>query len=204
MYGFNVLGLNPHNEANHSKATLATILKDAPENLNSFKEVSDAIKELQALEDPSGALKEYLNSTEASKQISSAVDQVITNKNYVTQNSLAEYAKLSDIPSVDNFITSEDLPDYTGVYQPVGNYLTEHQDISGKQNVIPDLDTIKAGAALGATALQEVPDTYALKTDIPSEQAISNMVTAALGETVVLEATTESGEIITFNLVSVK
>lgn len=34
-------------------------------------------------------------------------------------------------------------------------YLTEHQDISGKQDVIADLDTIRSGAALGATALQE-------------------------------------------------
>ena len=34
-------------------------------------------------------------------------------------------------------------------------YLTEHQDISGKQDVITDLATIRSGAAKGATALQE-------------------------------------------------
>lgn len=34
-------------------------------------------------------------------------------------------------------------------------YLTEHQDISGKQDVIADLETIREGAALGATAIQE-------------------------------------------------
>ena len=32
--------------------------------------------------------------------------------------------------------------------------LQEHQDISGKQDVISDLSTIRSGAALGATALQ--------------------------------------------------
>ena len=55
-------------------------------------------------------------------------------------------------------------------------FLKEHQDISNlatkqelnaKQDVISDLDTIRSGAALGATALQSVPSTYALKTDIP-------------------------------------
>ena len=55
-------------------------------------------------------------------------------------------------------------------------FLKEHQDISNlatkeelntKQDVISDLDTIRSGAALGATALQEVPDTYALKSEIP-------------------------------------
>lgn len=34
-------------------------------------------------------------------------------------------------------------------------YLTEHQDISGKQDVISDLATIRSGAAAGATAYQK-------------------------------------------------
>ena len=36
----------------------------------------------------------------------------------------------------------------------LGNVITEHQDISGKQDKIEDLDAIRAGAAAGATALQ--------------------------------------------------
>ena len=55
-------------------------------------------------------------------------------------------------------------------------FLKEHQDISNlatkaelatKQDVINDLDSIRSGAAKGATALQSVPDTYALKSEIP-------------------------------------
>ena len=55
-------------------------------------------------------------------------------------------------------------------------FLKEHQDISNlatkdelnaKQDVINDLETIRSGAAKGATALQSVPDTYALKSEIP-------------------------------------
>ena len=35
-----------------------------------------------------------------------------------------------------------------------GTFVTEHQDISGKQDVISDLQTIREGAAAGATAVQ--------------------------------------------------
>lgn len=47
-------------------------------------------------------------------------------------------------------------------------YLTEHQSLSGKQDVISDLDEIRAGAALGKTAIQEHQslEAYALKTDL--------------------------------------
>ena len=43
-----------------------------------------------------------------------------------------------------------------------------NQSISTKQNTIEDLDAIRAGASLGATALQEIPEEYAKKDDIPS------------------------------------
>ena len=40
-------------------------------------------------------------------------------------------------------------------------FITEHQDITGKQDVIEDLESIREGASKGATALQEVPEGYA-------------------------------------------
>ena len=46
------------------------------------------------------------------------------------------------------------------------NYATK-SELATKQDVISDLQTIRSGAAKGATALQSVPSTYALKTDIP-------------------------------------
>lgn len=59
----------------------------------------------------------------------------------------------------------------------VASALTEHQDISGKQDVIADLDTIRSGAAKGATALQSFTESdplytkdkpnLALKSEIP-------------------------------------
>ena len=71
-------------------------------------------------------------------------------------------------------------------------FLKEHQDISNlatkaelatKQDVISDLDSIRSGAALGATALQSVPDTYATEQWVNSQgflkehQDISNLAT---------------------------
>ena len=61
-------------------------------------------------------------------------------------------------------------------------FLKEHQDISNlatkaelatKQDVISDLETIRSGAAKGATALQSVPDTYALKSEIKTVNGTS-------------------------------
>ena len=46
------------------------------------------------------------------------------------------------------------------------NYATK-AELATKQDVINDLETIRSGAALGSTALQSVPDTYALKSEIP-------------------------------------
>ena len=45
--------------------------------------------------------------------------------------------------------------------------LATKEELNTKQDVISDLETIRSGAALGATALQSVPDTYALKIEIP-------------------------------------
>ena len=46
------------------------------------------------------------------------------------------------------------------------NYLTEHQDITGKQDAINDLEAIRSGAALGATALQAVPSEYITEAEL--------------------------------------
>lgn len=72
--------------------------------------------------------------------------------------------------SLDGYATEE------YVDNAIGNYYTKSEvdttieelenSISGKQDVIADLTTIRDGASLGATALQKVPDTYATKDDL--------------------------------------
>ena len=61
--------------------------------------------------------------------------------------------------------------------------LTEHQDISGKQDVITDLEAIRSGAAKGATALQSYTESdplytkdkpnIALKSEIPDVSGLA-------------------------------
>ena len=46
-------------------------------------------------------------------------------------------------------------------------------EVNAKQDVISDLDTIRSGAAKGATALQSVPSTYALKSEIKTVNGTS-------------------------------
>ncbi len=84
------------------------------------------------------------------------------------------YAKKADIPSLSGYALKSDIPTMPTVPTKVSelqndvNYLTSHQDISGKQDVIDDLDDIRSGAALGATALQshQSLDAYAKTADV--------------------------------------
>ena len=64
----------------------------------------------------------------------------------------------------------------------LGTVLTEHQDISGKQDKISDLDTIRAGAEAGATALQSIPAEYVTKTELYA--AIAAAITQTLNTAV--------------------
>lgn len=45
--------------------------------------------------------------------------------------------------------------------------------IDSKQDVISDLDTIRSGAAAGATAIQSIPDTYATKQYVEDNEQIT-------------------------------
>lgn len=121
--------------------------------------------------------------------------EVITLKN--TSNEIVEFRSknyFEDIINNNELVVSKALNELTekvdnieGEYytkQEIDNkgYLTEHQDISGKQDVISDLATIRDNAAKGATALQEVPEEYVTETELEgkgyltSHQDISHLV----------------------------
>ena len=89
----------------------------------------------------------YLNKSEADKlyaPIGSASDG---SGSYATQDFVRSEIEKIEIPTVPTNV-SDFIND--------AGYLTEHQDISGKQDAISDLDAIRSGAAAGATALQPV------------------------------------------------
>lgn len=76
-------------------------------------------------------------------------------------------AKIAEIDNKQDKLTNAQLANINADHS---KYLTQHQDISGKQDVISDLATIRSGAALGATALQSHQDisNLATKTELAS------------------------------------
>ena len=63
----------------------------------------------------------------------------------------------------------------------LGTVLTEHQDISSKQDKITDLDSIRSGAEKGATALQSIPSEYVTDSELTAK---GYATTAALNDKV--------------------
>lgn len=84
------------------------------------------------------------------------VPQTITNKAV----NINIPTKTSQLSNDSNFVTTSyhDSTKSDITHNHDGIYLKEHQNISGKQDVITDLSAIRAGAALGATSLQELPE----------------------------------------------
>lgn len=89
-------------------------------------------------------------------------------KGYLTveefNNIIDEYATTEEVKAVKTWVNQQgfltehqSLEGYaTEEWVEGKKYLTQHQDISGKQDKINDLDTIRSGAAKGATAIQSV------------------------------------------------
>lgn len=99
----------------------------------------------------------YLNKSDADKlyaPIGSASDG---SGSYATQDFVKDEIAKINIPTV---------PTNVSEFTNDAGYLTEHQDISGKQDVITDLETIRTGAAAGATALQAIPEEYVTETEL--------------------------------------
>lgn len=106
------------------------------------EEITSALAVYSTTEEVNAAIEQAISSISIPSLEGYATEQFVTSK-------IAE-AKLegSDV----------DLTGYaTEAWVNEQGFLTEHQDITGKQDVIIDLDTIRSGASLGATALQEIP-----------------------------------------------
>ena len=79
------------------------------------------------------------------------------------------------VPSLDGYATEAfvgdkiaeidipEVPTKVSAFENDANYLTEHQDISGKQDVISDLEEIRANAK---NALKSIPDEYITETEL--------------------------------------
>ena len=148
------------------------------EGLATEQFVTDRISEIQIPETDHLATKD-----EVAKAVEGlATEEFVTNQGYITEHQdishLATKEEVNEIvkqiPSIDGLATetyvdekvaSINIPSIEGLATEAWvneqGFLTEHQDITGKQDVIEDLEVIREGAAKGATALQEVPEGYA-------------------------------------------
>lgn len=113
------------------------------------KAAADAAAEAKTAADNASAAVESIEG-KADKSEVDAVEKAVELK----ADKTAVDALAASIPTV---------PTNVSAFTNDAGYLTSHQDISGKQDVIADLATIRANAELGATAIQEIPDTYATK-----------------------------------------
>jgi hypothetical protein len=75
-------------------------------------------------------------------------------------------------------ITMNGISKGTNGVVDLGSVITEHQDISGKQDKITDLDAIRSGAEKGATALQSIPAEYVTETELNA--AIATAITTTI------------------------
>lgn len=119
--------------------------------------------------DPQGKQRDifaYADASAAAAAAAAAAGVIVPTKTsdldndsgFLTEHqSLAGYATQAWV-TAQGFIKS--LAGYaTQAWVNAQGFLKEHQDISGKQDVISDLSTIRSGAAKGATALQSYTET---------------------------------------------
>ena len=154
-----------------------------PEDLSDYIRYANNVK-AYILTDKNTTFK-TINGQQITGKGDISIDTNVDLSNYATKSELnTKQDTISDLDTIRSgaalgATALQSVPDTYATEQWVNEqgFLKEHQDISNlatkeelatKQDVISDLETIRSGSALGATALQEVPDTYALKSDILS------------------------------------
>ena len=131
--------------------------------------VEDAVNKIT-----SGASEAFDTLKEVEEWINENSGKTADLTGYVKQEDLEGYVKTEELPSMEEYATKDYVDGKVGeivvptldgyateAWVTEQGFLTEHQDITGKQDVIEDLEAIREGAAKGATALQEVPEGYA-------------------------------------------
>lgn len=140
-------------------------------------------------------LEDYPTKNEVSKQISDTITNgTVDLVGYATETYVDEKVASINIPSIEGLATEAWVNEQ--------GFLTEHQDITGKQDVIEDLEAIREGAAKGATALQEVPEGYATESWVGEQgfltehQDISGLATKEEVSEAVLSAQTYADSLV--------
>ena len=173
------------NAADAAGAAIETIENKADKTVVDELAVSVANKaDADVVNTLSQTITEKADKSELDSKADASVVKELSNK--VADIDLTDYAKKSDIPSVEGLASEEfvisqgyaktsDIPSLDGyltkteadsIYAKIGSGSSDGVDISGKQDIITDLDEIRAGANLGKTALQEVPSEYVTEDEL--------------------------------------
>lgn len=112
-------------------------------------------------------------------------------------------AYLKSATTSGNTLTLTKKDDTTVTYTPdLSAYRTAaNQDIidNGKQDTISDLNTIRSGAALGATALQSVPSEYVTQTELEAYHDSTKQNTLTAGSNITISGSTISATDTTYS-----
>lgn len=125
---------------------------------------------LAAAKADAASLYQVKGNYEAAGTAASAIAALDLSNTYEAKGAAAtaQAAAAEDATSKANAAQIAAIADAAGKYQLKGNYATVEQ-VNAKQDVIEDLDVIRSGATLGATALQAVPEEYVTETELKNK-----------------------------------
>ncbi len=153
------LNLKGNSDVNAALAEVEKLIANANAAVSDAKktatEAKNAAAEAKTAADAASAAVESIGNKADKSEVEAVAKAVDAKADKTEVEALA-----ASIPTV---------PTNVSAFTNDAGYLTSHQDISGKQDVIADLATIRANAELGATAIQEIPDTYATKTYVAEQ-----------------------------------
>ena len=151
------------------------------ETLAIWENVDGIEEKLNNLEIGDVDFSDYYTKTEIDTKLDELVigDADVDLSNYYTKQEVDDIVDGIDVPVVDldNYYTKSetdnlidnvevDLTGYaTEEWVKQQNYTTD-DDLKLKQNIIQDLDDIRSGATLGATALQSIPSEYITESEL--------------------------------------
>ena len=184
------LNLKGNADINAALKEVEKLIADANDAVELAKVVAnnakDAADEAKIAADAASAAVESIEN-KADKSEVEAVSQAVEEKADKTAvKELTDKVNAIQIPSLDGyatekFVTGEiakldipEIPTKVSQFENDANYLTEHQDITGKQDIIEDLDDIRSGAALGVTALQSIPEEYITESELNDKGYLTN------------------------------
>ena len=179
------LNLKGNSDVNAALAEVEKLIADAKTAVDGAKKTAEEAKaaaaEAKTAADAASAAVESIENKADKSEVEAVAKAVEAKADKSVVDTLSAKVDAIKVPSLDEYATKDfvseeikkidipEVPTKVSAFENDANYLTSHQDISGKQDVIEDLATIRSGAALGATALQEVPAEYVTEEELSAK-----------------------------------